>query len=90
MKFWKQVGFNAILGIIAGGIVDLIDMLIKRRKQWVGNILCDPEHLKDVKSIYFDFDRYVMTDTNTGEILVDFSMAKYPRKEMIKVLNLIN
>ena len=87
MKFWKQVSYNAVIGIVVGGIVDLIDILIKRRKQWHGDIVCDPQHLYEVKNMHFDFDELKAIDAETGELLIDFSNCREPRKEMIKLLS---
>ena len=101
MNYIKQLGINALYGIIAGGIVDICSWLFrtdrrnKRKielnrfsKYIVGDGIC----LNDVKHLhlYFDFDTHYVVDNDTGEILLDFNGARHPSSEMADLLAILD
>lgn len=90
MKYLKQLGYNAFLGAVVGGLVDLIFALFNKKKTIDCEILCDSERLREVQKVEFDFTRKMAIDKDTGELLIDFTHAKDPQGEMIKALNILH
>ena len=90
MKYLKQLGFNALLGIIAGGIVDLVSALMdKKKNRWGCTILRDSDYIASVHNWYFDFDKHLMTNgDNRDEVLIDFNTSPAPTKEMIRLIEM--
>lgn len=90
MKYLKQLGYNALLGAVVGGLVDLVFALFNKKKTIDCEFICDPEHLPEVQNAEFDFSRKMVIDKDTGELLIDFTHAKDPQGEMIKALNFLH
>ena len=91
--FLKNLGIYALVGSLAGGFIELLFGLYNKLiSPFDKNIefLADEDRLRAVKNLYFDFDNYKTIDYDTGEVLIDYSGARNPRREMIKVLDVIN
>lgn len=90
MKYLKQLGFNALFGMIVGGIVDLIFAMIDRkRNRWNCTFVKDTEYIKSVPIWYFDFDKRLMVNAaDHDDVLIDFNSSPKPEKEMTRMIDL--
>lgn len=91
MKYLKSLGFNALIGMIVGGIVDMIYAGIDRkRNRWGCTFVKDAEYAKTVKTLYFDFDKHLLVNGDKrDEVIIDFNTSKKPTKEMTRMIELL-
>ena len=73
MSRLKQIGSNALLGVIVGGIIDWIFSKIENHRRLKGEVHCDTERFVNTEKLNFDFSKKACIDGDTGEILIDFS-----------------
>ena len=86
---FKQIAADAVLGIVAGRIIDWVYSKIENRRRLRGEVLCDTEHFVNTEKLNFDFSKKAVIDGDTEEVLIDFSKEKNPGKEMVKVLKFL-